>query len=98
MVTKEVIYDTHINHFNEYKVIKDLLPGIYICSNLNRLWYHYLYITCNLKSWDFKHFNFQWEMVLDMIKWKRSKYIKRMLKQILIKTKVLVTQNFIENI
>lgn len=34
MVTKEVIYDTHINHFNEYKVIKDLLPGIYICSNL----------------------------------------------------------------
>lgn len=37
MVTKEVIYDTHINHFNEYKVIKDLLPGIYICSNLNRL-------------------------------------------------------------
>lgn len=34
MVIKEVIYDIYINYFNEYKVIKDLLLGIYICFNL----------------------------------------------------------------
>lgn len=50
MVIKEVIYDIYINYFNEYKVIKDLLLGIYICFNLNRLWYYYYYIICNLKS------------------------------------------------